>query len=122
MSSIGLDLRRWVDAGLLYFHAARPTSAGLEMHLAIMLKLIRKINPHKVIVDPISNFSSAGKLDAVKFMIVQLIDVLKTAHITGCFTCLTTGGAQSDENTVELSSLMDTWLLLRDFETNGKES
>jgi circadian clock protein KaiC len=122
MSSIGLDLRRWVDAGLLYFHAARPTSAGLDMHLATMLKLIRKINPSKVIVDPVSNFSSTGKLAPVKFMLVQLIDVLKTSQITGCFTCLTTGGAASDENTVEISSLMDTWLLLRDFETNGERN
>jgi circadian clock protein KaiC len=122
MSSIGLHLRRWVDAGLLYFHAARPTSAGLEMHLATMLKLIRKFNPSKVIVDPVSNFSSTGRLAPVKFMLVQLIDVLKTSQITGCFTCLTTGGAASDENTVEISSLMDTWLLLRDFETNGERN
>jgi circadian clock protein KaiC len=87
-----------------------------------MLKLIRKINPSKVIVDPVSNFSSTGKLAPVKFMLVQLIDVLKTSQITGCFTCLTTGGAASDENTVEISSLMDTWLLLRDFETNGERN
>jgi circadian clock protein KaiC len=122
MGSIGLDLRHWVDAGLLHFHAARPTSAGLEMHLANMVKLIKKVKPSKVILDPISTFSAVGEQASVKFMLVQLIDVLKTAQITGCFTCLTNGSMQSDANIVEISSLMDTWLLLRDFETNGERN
>ena len=122
MSSIGLDLRRWVDAGLLHFHATRPTSAGLEVHLAIMIKLIRKLHPSKVIVDPISNLTSMGSCPAVKSMLVQLIDVLKTGQITGCFTCLTTGDTRSEANIIEISSLMDTWLLLRDFETNGERN
>jgi circadian clock protein KaiC len=33
MRSIGIDLQRWVDKGLLRFHAARPSTYGLEMHL-----------------------------------------------------------------------------------------
>jgi circadian clock protein KaiC len=122
MGSIGLDLRRWVDAGLLHFHAARPTSAGLELHLATMVKVIHEIKPGLVILDPISNFGSVGNLAAVKFVLVQLIDVLKTAQITACFTCLTTGGAGLEEIAVGISSLMDTWLLLRDFESNGERN
>jgi circadian clock protein KaiC len=122
MGSIGLDLRHWVDAGLLHFHATRPTSAGLELHLATMVKVIREIKPSIVILDPISNFASAGNLAAVKFLLVQLIDVLKTAQITACFTCLTTGGSDMEETAVGLSSLMDTWLLLRDFEGNGERN
>jgi circadian clock protein KaiC len=122
MGSIGLDLRRWVDAGLLHFHAARPTSAGLELHLATMVKVIHEIKPGLVILDPISNFGSVGNLAAVKFALVQLIDVLKTAQITGCFTCLTAGGTGLEEIAVGISSLMDTWLLLRDFESNGERN
>jgi circadian clock protein KaiC len=122
MGSIGLDLRRWVDAGLLQFHAARPTSAGLEHHLATMVKVIGEVKPSVVILDPISNFNSAGNLAAVKFLLVQLIDVLKTAQITACFTCLTTGGTGLEEVAVGISSLMDTWLLLRDFESNGERN
>jgi circadian clock protein KaiC len=75
-----------------------------------------------VILDPISNFNSAGNLAAVKFLLVQLIDVLKTAQITACFTCLTTGGTGLEEVAVGISSLMDTWLLLRDFESNGERN
>jgi circadian clock protein KaiC len=122
MGSIGLNLRRWVDAGLLHFHAARPTSAGLELHLATMVKVVREVHPSIVILDPISNFGAAGNLAAVKFVLVQLIDVLKNAQITGCFTCLTTGGGNLEEIAVGISSLMDTWLLLRDFESNGERN
>ena len=70
---------------------------------------------------PISNFTSAGNMAAVKFLLVQLIDVLKTAQITACFTCLT-NGSDLEETAVGLSSLMDTWLLLRDFESNGERN
>jgi circadian clock protein KaiC len=122
MGSIGLDLRRWVDEGLLHFHAARPSSAGLELHLATMVKLIRTHKPSLVILDPISNFTSAGNLAAATFLLVQLIDVLKTAQITACFTSLTTGGTGLEETAVGVSSLMDTWLLLRDFESNGERN
>jgi circadian clock protein KaiC len=122
MGSIGLGLRRWVDAGLLHFHAARPTSAGLELHLATMVKVIRETKPSIVILDPISNFGAAGNLAAVKFVLVQLIDLLKTSQITACFTCLTTGRSGLEEIAVGISSLMDTWLLLRDFESNGERN
>ncbi len=36
MKSIGLDLKPWVDRGLLSFYTMRPTLYGLEMHLVTM--------------------------------------------------------------------------------------
>ena len=36
MRSIGINLGRWINKGLLQFHAARPTTFGLEMHLVKM--------------------------------------------------------------------------------------
>ena len=45
MRSIGIDLGRWVDKGLLHFHAARPTTFGLEMHLVKIHKIIRSSTP-----------------------------------------------------------------------------
>src|SRR4051812_3874731 len=33
MRSIGIDLGRWIDKGLLHLDAARPSTFGLEMHL-----------------------------------------------------------------------------------------
>jgi circadian clock protein KaiC len=60
MRSIGMDLEQWVDAGLLTFHASRPTLTGLETHLAGITQLIRKDSPSVVIVDPVTNLISIG--------------------------------------------------------------
>jgi circadian clock protein KaiC len=54
LRSIGLDLGRWIERGLLLFHAARPTLEGLEMHLVRMHRLIRDHRPRLVVVDPMA--------------------------------------------------------------------
>ena len=45
MRSVGIDLRRWVDAGLLRFHCFRPTLLGLEGHLFAMQKHRPRVRP-----------------------------------------------------------------------------
>ena len=40
MRSVGLDLGRWVEAGLLRIWAARPAAFGLETRLTILARLI----------------------------------------------------------------------------------
>ena len=45
MRSVGLDLERWVKKRLLHFNAMRPTSTGLEGHLAVIHKLISQLRP-----------------------------------------------------------------------------
>ena len=43
MRSIGLDLKPWVEKGLLRIHDVRPTLYGMEMHLASLHKMIRLV-------------------------------------------------------------------------------
>src|ERR1051326_6103500 len=62
MGSIGIDLNKWLKRGLLKIHSSRPTSTGLEGHLAIMYKQIQETNPSIVIIDPITNLVSVGDL------------------------------------------------------------
>lgn len=122
MSSIGYDLAPWIEKGLLKFHAGRPTQYGLEMHLASMVKMVEQFQPAVVVMDPISNLIAIGQSNEVKSMLSRLIDYLKASHITALFTHLT-GGEQSDEaRDVGVSSLMDTWISLRNFETNGERT
>src|SRR3954467_11019058 len=121
--SIGLDLRTWIDGGLLRFHATRPTFHGLEMHLATMLRLIRDFRPRVVVVDPISNMLSAGTADEAQAMLLRLVDALKHQQITALFTNLTSAGDTSLEQTdLGVSSIVDTWLLLRDIELGGERN
>ena len=97
MNSIGIDLAPWVEAGLLHFHAARPTLSGLEMHLATMLKEIARFNPQVVIIDPLNSFVTVGNEDDVKMMLLRLADALKMRQITGFFTSLTSGGGAMEQ-------------------------
>src|SRR3954467_2018187 len=121
--SIGLDLRPWIDGGLLRFHAVRPTFHGLEMHLATMLRLVRESRPRVVVVDPISNMLSAGPADEAQAMLLRLVDALKHQQITALFTNLTSAGDTSLEQTdLGVSSIVDTWLLLRDIELGGERN
>ena len=121
MSSIGIDMRPLIKKGLLRFMAGRPTSTGLEMHLALMHRAIREFQPRMVVVDPISNLAEAGLLRDASTMLTRLIDLLKTEQITAVLTSLTTG-AQREQTDIGVSSLIDTWLLLRSIELGGERN
>ena len=122
MCSIGLDLEPLVKRGLLRFHAARPTLYGLEMHLATMFKEIAAFQPQVVIVDPITSLMNAGTDSETKAMVTRLIDYLKGGQVTSLFTSLTRGGQALQQSELATSSLMDSWLLLQDFEGNGERN
>ncbi len=121
MGSIGVDLAPWEQKGLLRFHNVRPSVYVLEMHLVMMHKLIREFKPGVVIIDPISNLLTIGKPPEVKSVLTRLIDFMKMDSITALFTSLLTGGSL-EETEVGVSSLMDTWIMLRDMETNGERT
>jgi circadian clock protein KaiC len=122
MRSIGLDLAPWLKEGLLQFHAARPTAHGLEMHLATMHKLVNDFDPASVIVDPISTFLNSGAKFEAQAMVTRLIDFLKARQITALMTSLTRGGDIEEQSEVGISSIIDTWLLLRDIEVGGERN
>ena len=122
MGSIGMDLARWVKKGLLKFHSARPSLYGLEMHLITFHKAIEEFKPQVFIVDPISNLSAAGTAAEVKSILTRLIDYLKMKKISTSLTNLTHFGGSLEHTSEEVSSLIDTWLLLRDIELNGERN
>jgi len=121
MRSINLDLEPWVKKGTLQFISTRPYFYGLEMHLAMIHKYVKDHKPSLVVIDPISNFLDAGTLAEANAMLVRLVDFLKAEGITAVFVTLTSGAAkeQTDEG---LSSLIDTWILLRDIELGGERN
>src|SRR5262249_47127730 len=112
MRSIGVDLQQWVDKKLLRFMANRPTLFGLETHLAAMHREIESFEPAAVVVDPLSSLLSTGAGGDVYAMILRLIDLLKSRQITAMFTSLTHGNIEQAMTDVQVSSLMDAWLLL----------
>ena len=122
MRSIGIELERWVDKGLLHFQAARPTTFGLEMHLAKIHKIIKKVAPSIVVADPVTALLHAGTSSDAGSMLLRLVDTLKERQITALFTTLTSGSDAQEQTQVNISSLVDTWLLLRDIESGGERN
>ncbi|HUE72556.1 MAG TPA: circadian clock protein KaiC [Pirellulaceae bacterium] len=122
MRSIGIDLEPHVKSGLLHFSAQRPTAYGLETHLATMHKLLRAHQPRIVVIDPITNLISSGSDTEVKSMLMRLVDHLKMEKVTSLFTSLNQGGSALESTDVGVSSLIDTWLLVRDIEHNGERN
>ena len=122
MNSIGLNLAQWVDKQLLRFQSSRPSLHGLEMHLVSMHKLIDEFKPTIVVVDPISDLTAVGSGNEAKSMLTRLIDYLKSNQITAIFSSLTLQGVTPQESNKKVSSLIDTWLCLRDLEYMGERN
>ena len=122
MRSVGLEMQPAVNADLLRFHAMRPTQHGLEMHLATIFRLVRDFQPKFVVLDPVTGLLTGGNDGEVSSMLVRLLDYMKGTGITCLFTALNSGGNQIEQSDVGISSLIDTWLLMRDIELNGERN
>jgi KaiC/GvpD/RAD55 family RecA-like ATPase len=125
MRSVAIDLDPWIKKGLLEIHSSRPTLQGLEQHLVMMHDLVRAFRPSVVAVDPISNLAMAHDDNEVKPTLMRLIDFLKKQQVTAVFTSLTSGGdahSAPEDSQLGVSSLMDTWLLLRNVEFGGERN
>jgi circadian clock protein KaiC len=123
MLSVGIDLKPYVEQGLLHIEASRPTLNGLERHLVTLHKTIADFRPQAVVIDPISNLVSVGSLSEVRSMLTRMIDFLKISGITALFTALISGRHGQLELTEEgVSSLVDTWISVRDLEGVGERN
>lgn len=122
MRSVGIELEKHVKKDCLKFQNARPSSFGLEVHLALIHRTILEYEPSVVVIDPITNFLAVGDSVQTKAMLTRLIDLLKSRTITAMFTSLTSAGNELEDSEVGVSSLMDAWLLVKNIEFNGERN
>jgi len=120
MRSIGVDLERWVAAGLLRFHADRPSRYGLETHLVTMHQIVADFTPTVTVIDPVTNLMTVGTYADVQAMLTRMIDHLKTENITALLTSLTPGLTDVERTETAISSLMDTWIVLANDDIGGR--
>jgi circadian clock protein KaiC len=118
MRSVGLDLRRWAEEGLLRIWAARPTEFGVENHLAIVSELLAEHAPD-VVVDGVASLNGGHSRGDVTSMLARTFHLFKARGITAMATILTENGV---ETALDASSRADTWLLLRNVESNGERN
>ena len=119
MRSIGLDLRPWTDAGLLHIWPARPSAFGLETYLAQLVQLLDEVTPTMTVLDGIASFAHGVAASEVTSMVARQMDLLKARGITTLATAL---GHGDEASTLSVSSMVDIWLLLRNFESNGERN
>jgi circadian clock protein KaiC len=118
MASVGIDLKPWVEAGLLQFRCFRPSLLGLEAHLFAMQKWVNEFNPSVVVKDPVSDLLRLGTGGDVAAMLTRQVDFLKARGITALFTRLNTEA--ETELDQQIASLVDTWLLVKSMVGNGE--
>ena len=87
-----------------------------------MHKAVTTFKPQVVIVDSATSFVMGDNQTEVTAMLMRVVDFLKTEQITGVFTSLTSSGSPQEQTEVAVSSLIDTWLLLRDIELDGERN
>jgi circadian clock protein KaiC len=122
MGVIGLDLAEWQARKLLEFLALRSTSHGYEAHLALVHKKVEEFSPSAIILDPIGTFLAAGAEEEALTMLVRLIDMLKASGVTIMLSSLTHAGDALEQTRIAVSSMVDTWLLLKQLESNGERN
>jgi circadian clock protein KaiC len=84
--------------------------------------MIEYYKPSAIVVDPISNLISIGDSNEVHALFVRLIDLLKNKNITSLFTSLSriNEGTAMKYAEESVSSLIDTWVVVRDVEGSGR--
>ena len=121
MASVGIDLGRWVEAGLLQVWSERATMFGLESHLARLEEFLDETEPTVVALDAMASLAHAGSPYEVTAAVTRELDLIKARGITGVLTALTRDG-EVETSTVAVSSLVDTWLLVRNVESDGERN
>jgi len=123
MRSIGIDLAPLMEQDLLQFRSSRPSAGGLEVHLARMHRLVADFEPEVVVIDPITNLLTVGTASELRSMLTRVMDLFKARQITTLLTSLTSATLPSPETSdVSISSLADTWILVREIESDGERN
>jgi circadian clock protein KaiC len=119
MRSIGLDFQPWIDSGLLRIWATRPTAFGPETHLAMLAQLLEDDPPSVAVLDGLAGLAADAPAAELLSMVSRQADMLKSRGIT---TLMTEVSPAAGSATVGISSMVDTWLLLRNIEANGERN
>jgi len=120
MSSIGYHCDPFIKQGLLKIVSTRPSFFGLEKHLLDLHKTIEEFSPQSVVIDPLTSLLSEGSAHDIQSMVTRMIDLLKSRGITGFFTSLVSSGDSNiSSGEIGVSSLIDTWIVVRELEAEA---
>jgi circadian clock protein KaiC len=113
LTSVGIQLKTHVKAGLLRMYSGRTESVGAEDHLIKLKALIREHRPRCMVIDPLSAIAKAGSLAAARAVANRFIYLAKDEKITVMVTAINEGDEPETEATdLQISTIADTWIHL----------
>ena len=114
LRSVGLQLGRFVDDGMLRMISARTIVGSAETYLERIKSLARAHQARCLVIDPVSTLARAGNDATAHGVTERLIDWCKAHGITlVCTSLLNEMPGQADSGSpLQISTLADTWIHL----------
>jgi circadian clock protein KaiC len=114
LSSVGIDLARFVKSGILRMVSARTIIGSAETLLVRIKALAKEHGARCLVIDPVSTLSKAGNELTAHGVAERLIDWSKADGITLVCTSLLdeTSGKLDGSTPLQISTLADTWIHL----------
>jgi circadian clock protein KaiC len=117
--SVGLNLGKYIKQGTLHIEARRAVQSGLEEHILALIDLNERYRSDLIVLDPISALSDIGDARSAKSMVLRLANYMKNRGVTVLMNELLPDSSNEFSN-LNVSSLVDTWIRLRQVEHNGE--
>jgi circadian clock protein KaiC len=113
LRSVGIDLGKHVDSGLLCMHSIRTEAKSAEEHLVDIQNRIRDHQPKALVLDPISALAKTGGHIAAVHASLRVLDLAKSLGITViCTSLVATDDAVAETTSTQISTIADTWIHL----------
>ena len=124
LASVNIQLRPFVENGLLQLVSARTITGSAETLLVRIRTLAREHGAQCIVIDPVSTLSKAGNELTAHGVAERLIDWSKANKVTlVCTSLLDETSSQTDAGTpLQISTLADTWIHLNYLNQAGERN
>ena len=123
LSSVGIDLKKHCDAGLLHMYSIRTEARSSEEHFIELRGLLRRLRPKNVVLDPISALTKTGGHISAVHASLRLLDYARAEGITVlCTSLVASEDAFQETTSMQISTIADTWIHLAYMVRNGERN
>ncbi len=124
LTSVGIQLQRYVKSGILRMVSARTITGSAETLMVRIKSLSKEHGARCLVIDPVSTLAKAGNELTAHSVAERLIDWSKAEGITlVCTSLLDEMAGQSEIGTpLQISTLADTWIHLNYLVQGGERN
>lgn len=113
LASVGIRLQPHIEAKRIRFCARSATESLVSKHLLELQRLIEEVEPHCLVIDPVSALLKAPGSEGPRPAIEWLLELTRSNGITTVMTALTEEGDPEGESTLgHVSTIADSWIAL----------